>query len=64
MTTVVIVDDHPVVRAGLTALLATRPGIEVVGEAGDGSAALAVVGRERRDVVLMDLQLGAATASP
>lgn len=59
MTTVVIVDDHPVVRAGLTALLATRPGVEVVGEAGDGSAALAVVGRERPDVVLMDLQLGA-----
>ena len=59
MTTVVIVDDHPVVRAGLTARLATRPGIEVVGEAGGGSAALAVVGRERPDVVLMDLQLGA-----
>ncbi len=59
MTTVVVVDDHPVVRAGLIALLTTRPGMQVVGEAGDGAGALAVVGRERPDVVLMDLQLGA-----
>lgn len=59
MTRIVVVDDHPVVRAGLIALLSTRPGLEVVGEAGDGASALAVVGRERPDVVLMDLQLGA-----
>jgi DNA-binding NarL/FixJ family response regulator len=59
VTTVVVVDDHPVVRAGLIALLTTRPGMQVVGEAGDRAGALAVVGRERPDVVLMDLQLGA-----
>lgn len=59
MTRVVVVDDHPVVRAGLVALLATRPGVHVVGEAGDAAGALAVVGRERPDVVLMDLRLGA-----
>lgn len=59
MTRVVVVDDHPVVRAGLVALLSTRPGVEVVGEAGDAAGAVSVVGRERPDVVLMDLQLGA-----
>lgn len=59
MTSVVVVDDHPVVRAGLVALLGTRPGIAVVGEASTQAEALSVVARERPDVVLMDLQLGA-----
>ncbi|QIK73581.1 response regulator transcription factor [Propioniciclava coleopterorum] len=59
MTTVLVVDDHPVVRAGLVALLSTRPGIEVVGQAGTQAEALSAFGRERPDVVLMDLQLGA-----
>ena len=59
MTTVLVVDDHPVVRAGLVALLGTRPGIEVVGQASDTAGALSGYGRERPDVVLMDLQLGA-----
>lgn len=59
MTRVVVVDDHPVVRAGLVAVLSTRPGLTVAGEAGDGTQALLVIGRERPDVVLMDLQLGA-----
>ena len=55
---VVLVDDHPVVRAGVRALLQTAGGIEVVGEAGDVSSALALVGGLRPQVVLMDLQLG------
>ena len=55
---VVLVDDHPVVRAGVRALLQTASGIEVVGEAGDVSSALALVGGLRPQVVLMDLQLG------
>ena len=39
---VVVVDDHPVVRAGIVGLLAGEDDLEVVGEAGDGSAALDV----------------------
>lgn len=54
---VVIVDDHAVVRSGLRALLGTRPGIEVVGEAGGGSEAIDLVTSIVPDVVLMDLQM-------
>lgn len=59
MTTVVVVDDHPVVRAGLVALLSTRHGVQVVGEAATMAEAMAIVGQTRPDVILMDLQLGA-----
>lgn len=52
-----IVDDHPVVRAGLTALLAADPGIVVVGEAAGAVEAEVVARRRHPDVVLMDLQL-------
>ena len=45
--TVLIVDDHPVVRQGLRALLAVQEGIEVAGEAGDGDAALALAAEHR-----------------
>src|SRR4051812_49209137 len=57
MTKVLIVDDHPLVRAGLSGLLETAEGIEVVGAAGDGSEALAHVARCEPDVVLMDLSM-------
>ena len=50
-----VVDDHPVVRQGLRTFLETRPGFEVVGEAGDGEAAIAEAARLRPDVILMDL---------
>ncbi|KZC95428.1 response regulator transcription factor [Clavibacter tessellarius] len=54
---VAVVDDHPVVRAGLAALLASADGIEVVGQAPDGDAAIALAVSERPDVVLMDLRM-------
>ncbi|MER6420273.1 response regulator transcription factor [Streptomyces sp. NPDC001137] len=56
---VLLCDDHVVVRAGLRALLSSADGIEVVGEAGSGEEALAMAARLHPDVVLMDLQLGA-----
>jgi DNA-binding NarL/FixJ family response regulator len=52
---VLVVDDHTVVRSGLTSFFALIDDIEVVGEAGDGSEALAAARRLHPDVVLMDL---------
>lgn len=54
---VLVVDDHPVVRSGLLALLTEASGFEPVGEAQDGIAALAAIRRTRPDVVLMDLAM-------
>jgi len=54
---VLICDDQMVVRMGLRAILSTAPGIEVVGEARDGSEALALVETTSPDVVLMDLKM-------
>ncbi|MEV5607873.1 response regulator transcription factor [Streptomyces sp. NPDC052225] len=57
-TTILLCDDHVVVRAGLLALLDSAPDIEVVGEAGTGEEAVALAAKLNPDVVLMDLQLG------
>ena len=54
---VLIVDDHPVVRRGLRVLLEVQDGIEVAGEAGDGVTALALAAEVSPDVVLLDLKL-------
>jgi DNA-binding NarL/FixJ family response regulator len=54
---VVVVDDHAVFREGLSALLSSLPGTEVVGEAGDGLEAVAVVDKTSPDVVVMDLHM-------
>lgn len=54
---VVIVDDHPVFRAGMVGVLQDLPGISVAGQASDGAEALDVIARERPDVVLMDLRM-------
>ncbi|MBM4470145.1 response regulator [Rhodococcus hoagii] len=56
---VLLVDDHPVVRAGLRALLASHDGVDVVAEASSGEEAVALAGSTEPDVVLMDLRLGA-----
>jgi two-component system, NarL family, response regulator LiaR len=53
--TVVIADDHAIVRKGIRALLATERDIEVRGEAADGAEAVALAVRLRPDIVLMDL---------
>ena len=57
MISVVVVDDEQLVRSGFAALLDSDPEITVVGTAGDGDAALALVRRERPDVVLMDIRM-------
>jgi two-component system NarL family response regulator len=54
---VVVVDDHPVVRDGLKALLGATPDIKVVGEAADGRAAIAAWREHEPDVLLMDLRM-------
>jgi DNA-binding NarL/FixJ family response regulator len=54
---VVLADDQALVRAGFRALLASEPGVAVVGEAGDGAAAVALARREVPDVVLMDVRM-------
>lgn len=59
MIRVVIADDHPIVRAGLIALLALEAGVEVVAQAATPDEAVAAVERENPDVVLMDLRFGA-----
>lgn len=54
---VLLVDDEPLVRSGLRAVLSTAEGIEVVGEAGDGSEVPAAVSRLRPTIVLMDVRM-------
>jgi DNA-binding NarL/FixJ family response regulator len=54
---IVVADDHPVVRGGLVAMLRTIPGLDVVGEASDGDAAVHAVLEHRPDVILMDVRM-------
>lgn len=54
---VVLVDDQALFRAGIRMLANSQPDIEVVGEAGDGQEALAVIAQTRPDVVLMDIRM-------
>lgn len=54
---VLVVDDHPVVRTGLGAVISLEPDFELVGEAEDGAQAVVMVREQRPDVVLMDLRM-------
>ncbi|MEM8903911.1 MAG: response regulator transcription factor [Actinomycetota bacterium] len=57
MITVLLVDDHPIVRAGIRQVVEADGDIDVVAEAGDGDEALVTARRSRPDVVLMDLRM-------
>jgi two-component system NarL family response regulator len=57
MIRVILVDDHPVVRFGLAAIIGLQPDMVVVAEAGSGEEACAICARQPADVVLMDLRL-------
>src|SRR5215471_12661137 len=54
---VIIVDDHPVVRFGLAAIIGLQPDMTVAGEVGSGEEAVSLCSRQAADVVLMDLRL-------
>lgn len=55
--TVLLVDDEPLARAGLRAILDAQPDIEVVGEAGDGAAAIPLLRRLQPAVIVMDVRM-------
>jgi DNA-binding NarL/FixJ family response regulator len=54
---IIIADDQAVVRSGFRAILEDEPDLEVVGDAGDGLAAVEIARRQRADVVLMDIRM-------
>jgi DNA-binding NarL/FixJ family response regulator len=54
---VLAADDHPIVRSGMAAMLATEPDLELVAEARDGAEAVTLFEAHRPDVVVMDLQM-------
>jgi DNA-binding NarL/FixJ family response regulator len=58
MIRVLVVDDHPVLRAGLEAVLRAEPGFRCVGGAGDGQSMWTLLRRTRPDVVVLDHRLG------
>jgi two-component system NarL family response regulator len=58
---ILVVDDHPVVRAGLASMLSTIPGLAVCGAAASGEEALQLMDRDSPDVVLLDLRMPGMT---
>jgi DNA-binding NarL/FixJ family response regulator len=57
MITVLLADDHPLIRKGFRLILDAEPDIQVAGEAGDGAAAVSMCTELRPDVVLMDVRM-------
>jgi len=57
MITVLVADDHPLVRGGITGFLSTQPDLDVVAEAGTGDEAVELAQRHWPDVALIDLQM-------
>lgn len=57
MISVLVVDDHELVRSGITRMLDDNPDIEVLGEASSGEEAIESVRRRRPDIVLMDIRM-------
>lgn len=57
MIRVLVVDDHELVRSGITRMLADNPDIDVIGQASSGEDAIEFVRRERPDIVLMDIRM-------
>ena len=64
MITVLLADDQALVRQALAALLALEPDIEIVGQAADADAAVALAAARQPDVVLMDVQMPASPPPP
>lgn len=56
-TSILIVDDHPIIREGLRSLLEREPGMTVIGEAGDGEEAVSLARERHPDVVIMDITM-------
>ncbi|MEN8614848.1 response regulator transcription factor [Dehalogenimonas sp. THU2] len=61
MTSILLADDHKIVRQGVRALLEYEPDFDIVGEAGDGAEALAMLDKIRPDVLVTDLSMPAYT---
>lgn len=57
MITIMLVDDHPIIRRGVRTLLEAQPDMQVIGENGNGSEAIQMIERLRPDVVLLDLMI-------
>ena len=55
MVSIIVVDDHLMMRQGMCALLNTQPDFQVVGDAGDGEEALRLVGRLHPDILVVDM---------
>nr|MCS5564037.1 response regulator [Oleiphilaceae bacterium] len=57
MIRVLVVDDHELVRSGITRMLADNPDLEVIGQVASGEDAIEFVRRARPDIVLMDIRM-------
>ena len=61
MTTIILADDHKIVRQGVRALLEYEPDFDIVGEANDGAEALSLLERTTPDVLVTDLSMPGLT---